>query len=72
MVKRINIDDIVSDSISLEQSLFGLQKFSTQFLTSVDHIALSDLSALNGLIDVITMIASKNTEDIQNYSMTIK
>jgi len=72
MVKKINIDDIVSDSISLEQSLFGLQKFSAQFLTSADHIALSDLSALNGLIDVITMIASKNTEDIQNYSMTIK
>ncbi|MFW3539768.1 hypothetical protein [Vagococcus fluvialis] len=72
MTKKIDIDDIASNSISLEGSLVGLQKFSNEFFTSIDHIKLSDLSALNGLIDSITALASKNTADIQEYSMTIK
>jgi len=72
MTKKIDIDDIASNSVSLESALVGLQKFSNQFCTSVNQIKLSDLDGLNGLIDSITTLASKNADDIQEYSMTIK
>jgi len=72
MTKKIDIDDIASSSLSLENSLVGLQKFSNEFCTSINNIKVSDLSALNGLIDSITILAIKNADDIQEYSMTIK
>jgi len=72
MTKKIDFNDIVINSNSLEGSLVGLQKFVNQFLTSVDHLDRSDLSALDGLIDAITILASKNAEDIRNYPMTTK
>ncbi len=72
MTKKIDIDDIISNSLSLENSLIGLQKFSDAFCTSVTHINRDDLSALNGLIDSITTLAIKNLNEIQEYSITIK
>lgn len=68
--KNLNIDDITMDANSLEGAINGLASFMFHNV-STDTVKIEDISALNGLVASIQLLAKKHATELSDYGMEL-
>lgn len=72
MEKKLEIDDLVTEAISIDCALKGFQVFMGNQISMRDSITTEDLSMVNALLVSILELTGRHAADAEGYAINLE